>query len=65
MRKVSEDLNLWRTFNRENDSEDDDSSSDRHYEVYASDGAEFTPDVLFGSQGAVDLYDASQVMSSD
>jgi hypothetical protein len=65
MRKVSEDLNLWRTFNRENDSEDEDSSSDLHDEVYASDSAEFRLDVLFDSQGGVDLYDASQVMSSD
>jgi hypothetical protein len=65
MRKVSEDLNLWHTFTRGNDSEDEDSSSDLHDEVYASDGAEFTLDVLFDSQGQVDIYDTSQVMSSD
>jgi len=62
MRKVSEDLNLWHTFTRGNDSEDEDSSSDLHDEVYASDGAEFSLDVLWDSQGQVD---ASQVMSSD
>ena len=65
MRKVSEDLNLWHTFTRGNDSEDEDSSSDLHDEVYASDSAEFRLDVLFDSQGQVDIYDASQVMSSD
>jgi len=62
MRKVSEDLNLWRTFNRERDSEDEDSSFDLLHESYASDGAEFSQDLL---SGAHILADASQVMHSD
>jgi hypothetical protein len=60
---LSKKLELHSTFTRLADSEDE--SSTGYSEVYASDGAEFTPDVLFDSQGAVDLYDTSQVMSSD
>ena len=57
MRKVSEDLNLWRTFTREHDSEDEDSSSDLHNESYASDSAEYRPDPW---RGPLDLADAEE-----
>ena len=60
---LSKKLELHSTFGRVYDSEDESYSG--YSEVYGSDSAEFTLDVLFDSQGQVDLYDTSQVMSSD
>ena len=65
MEKVSKDLNL--TFTMGTDSEDEDSSSDLHAEVYASGDDEFPLDVLDGaeftqddSHGQADVFFDSQ-----
>ena len=65
MRKVSEDLNLWHTFNRERDSEDEDSSFDLLHESYASDGAEYRPDPFHGPMDLADDWTLSQLELGD